>query len=93
MSEEDRNLLFEMRANCMKYQEATTTNVYDDEKRFKKGKAIENVLIENDNLKEQLNKQKEVLDKIKEYIKEWREDDGSGSYGTLDLLELLEEIK
>lgn len=33
------------------------------------------------------------LDKIKEYIKEWREDDGSGSYGTLELLELLEEIE
>ena len=38
-------------------------------------------------------KQKAVLDKIKEYIKEWREDDGSGSYGTLELLELLEEIE
>ena len=40
----------------------------------------------------QLDKYKNVIDKIKEYVKEWRESDGSGSYGTLELLELLEEV-
>lgn len=41
----------------------------------------------------QLDKYKNVIDKIKEYIKEWREDDGSGNYGTFELLELLEEVE
>ena len=45
------------------------------------------------NLQEEKDKYKNVIDKIKEYVKEWREDDGSGSYGTLELLELLEEVE
>ena len=63
-------------------------------------KALEEVLkiernleIKSEVFEYKYNKQKEVLDKIKEYVKEWREDDGSGSYGTLELLELLEEIE
>ena len=93
MSEEDRNLLYEMRANCMKFQEATTTNIYEDEKRFKKGKAIENAIIENDNLKEQLDKYKQVTDKIKEYCNNEKDDLISGGEVCEDILKLLEEIE
>lgn len=85
MSEEDRNLLMEMRANCCQFK-GTTNSTYNDEKRFKKAKAIENVIIERD-------KYKEVLDKIKEYCKEEKEDLIAGGEVCEDILELLEEIK
>ena len=86
MSEEDRNLLMEMRANCCQFK-GTTNSTYNDEKRFKKAKAIENVIIERD-------KYKEVLDKIlklKRYTSLMEYDEEF--IKVKDILELLEEIE
>lgn len=60
MSEEDKKLLLEMKSNCLE-DRGTSRITYNDEKRIKKAKAIDNALKEI----ERLNKiRQQVIDEL-----------------------------
>ena len=54
MNEEDKKLLLEMKHNCLK-DNGTTNETYNDSKRIKKAKAIDNVLQEIERLNNIIN--------------------------------------
>ena len=64
MSEEDKKLLLEMKHNCLK-DNGTSNETYNDSKRIKKAKAIDNVLQEIERLNNIIN---EYIEDMENYL-------------------------
>lgn len=67
MSEEDKKMLIEMKLNCLE-DRGTSRVTYNDEKRLKKAKAIDNALNEIERLNNIINELEKYLDEQVDYM-------------------------